>query len=122
MPVTIEDLIPSGGKWTVAAAPGAPTRSIWFGEIEVATINPRGDVSDEREGRVAMGIAATPALTTALDRILDLARSTKDDPTGVLAKIGAVAHAALGYARRPAPAIPELDDDELAALHTKLEG
>ena len=66
-------LVPDGGDWECVAPDGAITRSIIWRGLEVALINPRGDLDDTTEGRIAMGMRATPVMDKALRAICVLA-------------------------------------------------
>lgn len=100
-------LVPPGGDWRCVAQDGAITRSIVWNEIEVALVNPRGDMLDRLEGEIAMGLRATPIMDRALRVIFVLAR----DPTN-LALIGQIARAAIDYVEQPAPDVPEPDEED----------
>jgi hypothetical protein len=100
-------LIPSGGDWQCVAADGAITRSIVWGRVEVALINPRGDMSDSTEGQIAMGMRATPIMDKALRVISVLA----DDPANSNL-IGRIARAAIATVETAAPPIREPEPEE----------
>lgn len=95
-------LVPGGGDWQCVAEPGDITRKIVWGRIEVALVNPRGDLSDYTEGQIAMGLRATPVMDKALRAISVLA----GDPAN-LSLIAAVARAAIATVEQPAPGIGE---------------
>lgn len=104
-PITsIHQIIPGGGNWTCVFAPGAITRSVMWGRIEVALVNPNGDLDDGTEGNVAMGLTAMPAVCMALRMIRD--RVNPDSEAGQIARL------AIEYIERPAPRLVEPDDDE----------
>jgi hypothetical protein len=100
-------LIPPGGNWRCIVKQGAITRSIGWNDVEVALVNPRGDMLDCLEGQIAMGIRATPIMDRALRVIFILA----GDPSN-LDLIGRIARAAIDYVEQPAPAIPEPEEEE----------
>ena len=102
--IALADIIPRGGNWRCAALPGAITRSIWWGRIEVANVNPCGDLDDKVEGNIAMGLAAMPAACMALRMIRDRANPESE--------IGQIARIAIEYIERPAPAISEPEEEE----------
>ena len=99
-------LIPPGGDWQCVAEDGAITRSIVWNRTEVALINPRGDLRDQTEGRIAMGIRATPVMDRALRVIFVLAREAEN-----LDLIGRIARAAIDYVERPAPPVHEPEEE-----------
>jgi hypothetical protein len=100
-------LVPPGGDWRCVAPEGAITRSIVWQGMEVALVNPRGDMLDRLEGEIAMGLTATPIMDRALRVILVLA----NDPANA-DLIGKIACAAIHYVERPAPDIQEPGDEE----------
>lgn len=100
-------LVPPGGDWRCVAPEGAITRSIVWHEIEVALVNPAGDMRDRLEGEIAMGLTATPVLDRALRVISILANDPANAPL-----IGQIARAAVAYIERPAPAIHEPEEEE----------
>ena len=100
-------LIPSGGDWRCVAPEGAVTRSVMWGSVEVALVNPNGTLGDYVEGEVAMGIRATPVMDKALRVIFILARDAEN-----LDLIGRIARAAIEYVEAPAPAIHEPEEAE----------
>lgn len=111
-------LVPAGGDWQCRAEDGAVTRSIFWRGVEVALINPRGDLHDFTEGEVAMGIRATPIMDKALRAIWALTTHNDDpDPTSdavTLELIGKIARAAIAAVEQPAPRIfePEEEPDD----------
>lgn len=100
-------IIPGGGDWECVVPPGAVTRTIKWRQVDVALINPRGDLGDDTEGHIAMGIRATPAMDKAMRAIWVLAK----DPAN-LELIADMARAAIEYVEQPAPAIVEPEEDE----------
>lgn len=99
-------MIPSGGDWRCVAEEGAITRTIMWRAIEVAQVNPRGDMPDDTEGQIAMGLRATPLLDRAMRAIFVLAK----DPAN-LELIGDMARAAIEYIEQPAPALQTREDE-----------
>lgn len=100
-------LIPAGGDWRCVAEEGAITRSIVWARLEVALINPRGDMNDSLEGDIAMGVRATPVMDKALRAISILAMGAEN-----LDLIRKIARAAIDYVEQPAPRIPDPDGEE----------
>lgn len=100
-------LIPAGGDWQCVAPEGAITRTVMWGQTEVALVNPRGDLHDSTEGQIAMALRATPLMDKALRVISMLA---KDPANSTL--IERIARAAVDYVEQPAPRIVEPDDDD----------
>lgn len=96
---TIADIIPAGGDWKCVAAPGDITRRVIWGRIEVAIINPRGDLGDSSEANVAMGITAMPTACMALRLIRERA------PAG--SEIHRIAQLAIDKIEEAAPALVE---------------
>lgn len=103
----IKALLPPGGEWVAVAPPGAICRSVMWGLIEVAHVNPAGNLSDLVEGQIAMGLRATPLIDRALRTIMVLA----EDPAN-LAIIREIAEAAIVFIEMPAPALKERDEEE----------
>lgn len=95
-------LIPRGGAWDVVAAPGSVTRSLKWGRIEIALINPAGALTDRVEGQISMGLRATPVLDKALRSIMILAKDPENLPL-----IAQIAETAVAYIELPAPTVPE---------------
>jgi hypothetical protein len=95
-------LVPGGGDWRCVVPEGAVTRSIVWGRIQVAQINPRGDLHDMIEGQIAMGMAATPVMDKALRVISVLAKDPANNDL-----IVRIARAAIDMVEWPAPAIEE---------------
>ena len=100
-------LIPSGGDWQCVTPEGAITRSIVWGQIEVALVNPRGDLGDATVGQIAMALRAAPLMDKALRSISILAK----DPTNS-ALVERIARAAVDYIEQPAPRFVEPEDEE----------
>lgn len=100
-------LIPAGGDWECVAPGGAVTRSIVWRGREVALINPRGDLDDITEGRIAMGMRATPVMDKALRTICVLSSQP-----GTASLIRSIAQAAIDTVMREAPAVREPEDDD----------
>jgi len=98
-------LIPPGGDWRCVALEGAIMRSITWQDMEIALVNPRGDMHDHLEGEIAMGIRATPIMDRALRVIFVLARNTEN-----LGLVERIARAAIDYVEQPAPRIPEPEE------------
>jgi hypothetical protein len=98
-------LIPAGGKWECTASNGAITRSIVWRGIEVALVNPRGDLDDVIEGQIAMGFRAAPVMDKALRVIFMLSQQPNTSD-----RIGKIARAAIDYVEQPAPPISDPDD------------
>jgi hypothetical protein len=92
--------IPPGGDWLVVAEPGAVCRSVMWGGIEVAHVNPRGQLDDVTEGYIAMAVRAVPLLDAALRSIIVLAESADMAPL-----IRDLAVAAVAFIEMPAPPI-----------------
>ncbi len=105
----IKAATPPGGDWSCEAALGSVTRSVVWQGREVALVNPRGDLDDSTEGQIAMAMASLPTMDAALRSIIVLAETTDN-----LDLIRALAIAVIAHVERPAPAIPEPDDDEEA--------
>lgn len=103
----IKAITPPGGEWTCEVPEGAIRRSVIWGAIEVAYVNPRGQLGDSIESDIAMGLRATPVMDTALRTILVLAESAQN-----VGLIRTIAETAIAYVEMPAPAIKEPPDDE----------
>ena len=99
-------LIPGGGDWQCIAEEGAITRKVVWGHMEVALVNPRGDLHDHTEGQIAMALRATPLIDKALRTISILAK----DP-GNAELIERIARAAVDYVEQPAPRLINPDDE-----------
>jgi hypothetical protein len=98
-------LIPPRGDWRCVVPEGRITRSIVWNDIELAQVNPRGDMPDRLEGEIAMGLRAAPVMDRALRVISVLAA----DPTN-LQLICRIARAAIDYVEQPSPEIPEPEE------------
>lgn len=103
-PAILRVLVPPGGEWDCKAKEGAVTRSIFWGRMEFAVVNPHGALDDATEGEVAMGLRATPVMDTALRVIYVLSRPA-DIGVDNMELINRVARAAIAYAEQPAPEI-----------------
>ena len=100
--VLIDASMPAGGDWKVTATHGAVTRSVWWrSNVEVALVNPRGDLDDQREGEIAMALRAAPVMDSALRSIIALARSSTN-----LELIERLATAVIAFVEQPAPPFP----------------
>lgn len=106
-PHVLKSIIPAGGDWQCVAEPGWVTRRIIWRGMEVALINPRGDLNDTTEGDIAMGLRAMPALDKAMRAITVLAEKPEN-----LELIGKIARAAIDYIEQPAPPIVEPEDKD----------
>jgi hypothetical protein len=100
-------ITPPGGEWNAAAPDGAIARSVMWNSMEVCQVNPQGQLADDVEGDITMGLRATPVLDTALRTIMTLAADPTNAP--LIAKI---AETAIAYVEMPAPRIKEPEDDE----------
>lgn len=100
-------LIPGGGDWQCIVHEGAISRTIVWNRTEVALVNPRGDLHDHTEGRIAMGLRAMPVVDKALRVILILAQKVEN-----LDFIRDIARAAVDYIEQPAPRVPDPTEDE----------
>jgi hypothetical protein len=100
-------LVPPGGDWQCVAPEGAIMRSIVWHEMEVALVNPRGDMLDHLEGEIAMGLCATPIMDRAL-RVISILANDPDNSD----LIRRIARAAVDYVERRAPDIQEPEDEE----------
>lgn len=100
-------LIPGGGDWQCVVHDGAISRTIVWRSQEVALVNPRGDLSDNTEGNIAMAIRALPAMDKALRVIAVLAKDADN-----LDLIARIASSAMDYVEQPAPPVPEPEDGQ----------
>lgn len=103
---TIKSLIPDGGDWHVVAPSGAACRSVMWGRVEVAYMNPRGQIFDTDEGHIAMAFRAMPVTDVALRAIIVLAEKPEN-----LALIRDIAESVIAYIVQPAPKF-DMDDEE----------
>lgn len=98
---------PPGGSWIVEARKGAVTRSIIWNGQEVALVNPRGDLTDSVEGRIAMAMRALPVFDMAMRAIIVLAESEQN-----VELIRELATSVIAHVEEPAPRIPDPDGDD----------
>ena len=103
-----QQLIPAGGDWQCVAGDGAITRSITWNAVEVALLNPGGDLPDHVEGEIGMGMRACPVMDKALRVIFILAREAEKNRELIIK----IARAAIAYAEQPAPALHEPENEE----------
>lgn len=103
----INAAMPGGGEWRAMANHGAVTRSIMWGAVEVALVNPQGRIDDHTEGQIAMGMRATPLMDAALRSIIVLAEAPENLPL-----IRELAISAIAYVEQPAPRIEEPEPEE----------
>lgn len=94
----VEELTPPGGHWDCGFADGCAHLSILYDGFVVATINPNGELANEIEGDIAMGIRASPILEKALRCITLLAGNPNN-----LELICRIARTAVAAAQLPAP-------------------
>jgi hypothetical protein len=106
-PAIVTALVPPGGDWRCVAEEGAVSRSIVWNGIEIALVNPRGDMRDYLEGQIAMGLSATPVMDRALRVIWALSKDAAN-----LELIGKIARAAVHCVELPAPRLPEPESDD----------
>lgn len=104
-PGIIEEITPTGGKWTCEAEVGAVTRSIMWNGREVALVNPRGDIDDTTEGQIAMAMRALPVMDATLRAIIVLAEKAEN-----LELIQKVAESVIAFVEVEAPKIEEPED------------
>jgi hypothetical protein len=105
--VLVAAATPGGGNWECVAPEGCITRSIMWNGLELALMNPRGDLDDTAEGQIAMAARALPLMDASLRSIIVLAESADNLDT-----IRALAVAAIEFIERPAPRVKEPEDDE----------
>jgi hypothetical protein len=110
----LEAITPPGGGWQAVARDGAITRSVLWGGIEVANVNPVGSLDDETEGQIAMGLRATPVLDTALRAILHLASQGLPNNMILISKI---AETAIAFIEFPAPPCRAREIDDIDPTH-----
>lgn len=104
--IILKAVIPPGGDWRCEARNGAICRSIIWNHIEVAYMNPSGDLDDTTEGQIAMATRSLPAMDAALRIIGALAA----DPAN-LSLIARVADTIVAYLEQPAPRVRTPDED-----------
>jgi hypothetical protein len=102
----IKIVIPAGGEWRCEAVDGAICRSVKWNQIEVAYMNPAGDLDDTTEGQIAMATRALPAMDAALRIIGALSSDSANLPL-----IARIADTVVAYIEQPAPPVREPDDD-----------
>lgn len=98
---------PLGGEWSCVAKPGAVCRSIMWGGMEVAYVNPSGAIDDMTEGQIAMAMRALPTMDAALRSIIALAEKSEN-----LDAIRNLATSVIAFVEMPAPRISEPEDEE----------
>jgi len=106
-PDLVKAATPPGGDWHAVALPGAICRSVIWGKIEVAHMNPRGDLDDATEADITMAARALPVMDAALRAIIVLSEKPENG-----ALIRELAASVIAYVEMPAPRISEPDDEE----------
>ena len=102
----IKEVTPPGGDWKCVAFDGSIRRSVTWGRIVVANLNPNGGIDSTTEGQIAMAIRALPLMDAALRSIIVLAGNPANLPI-----IAELAESVIAYVEMPAPRIKESDED-----------